>query len=265
MFYATMVISLITVVSSILMGQGFSQNASSLQASGANTTTICPPKAPKYTMSDVQTGFIITVFLTGLVSYLTFHLMKMAVESPNNRGRFGILRDSEGYGSLTNFQFLVWTFVFLFSIVWVYAVRIQGGVLTPTIGIPSNAWALMGVNTASAVVSKAITAGQQDKSQNLKAQNTRAHSLWTMFNEDDDGQPTLSRVQMFIWTLVSVAIYVWVLLALLIGPFVLNSSAYAATCYSSLSIPDVDPTLVTLMGLSHAAFLGRKYYSNHSS
>ena len=283
-FCATLVFSLTIVVYSMLIVPGFSQNGTALQVSGSNTTATCPAKAPGYTISVVETGFEITVVTAALVSYVTWLLVRKATTKV---GPLEILRDSDGYGSLTNFQFLVWTAVFLFSIVWVYTVRIQGGVLTPAIGIPSNALALMGVNTASAITSKAITANKENKSK-AKAEakkkpepsvatehannpspnpNTSGGqdkpSLWTMFNEDD-GRPTLARVQMFIWTLVSVAIYIAILVAMLVGPF-LNSHAFAATSFCALSIPDVDPTLVTLMGLSHAAFLGRKYYGTTSA
>jgi hypothetical protein len=209
--------------------------------------------------------------ITAFVSYITLGAIKRAREARNGSKKAppGILRDSDGNGSLTNFQFLIWTAVFLFSIVWVYTVRIQGGVLAPAIGIPLNALALMGVNTASAVTSKAITAHKQRKSMMAKARakkkgKDRNPSLWTMLDEDE-GRPTLARVQMFIWTLVSVAIYVGILFAMLVGPFVPNSNAFVAVPFCALSIPDVDPTLVTLMGLSHVAYLGRKYYSTTSA
>ena len=137
--------------------------------------------------------------------------------------------------------------------------------MSPAIGIPTNALALMGVNTASAVAGKAITAGKKRKANAKKTPKPTEpkRSLWTMFNEED-GRPTLARVQMFVWTIVSVAIYIGILVAMLFGPFVMNSKGLVATPFCSLSIPDVDATLVTLMGLSHAAYLGRKYYDNTS-
>ena len=63
------------------------------------------------------------------------------------------------------------------------------------------------------------------------------------------GKPSLSRFQMFGWTWISIAIYLFI---------------YGAeiTKYSndvvSLSIPDVFPIFVALMGLSEVVFLGAK-------
>lgn len=260
-FCATLVFSLMIVIYSMLIAPGFSQNGMVLQVSGSNTTATCTAKAPSYTVSVVKTGFLITVVIAAIVFCVTVLLVRKAT---TKKGPLEILRDSEGYGSLTNFQFLVWTAVFLFSIVWVYTVRIQGGVLTPAIGIPSNALLLMGVNTASAIGSKAITAGKQKDPKRERKEAPTGTSLWSMLNEDD-GRPSLARVQMFIWTLVSVTIYIATLFGLLVGPFVLNSNAFVATPFCALSIPDVDLSLVTLMGLSHAAFLGRKYYDTTSA
>jgi len=264
------------------MAPGFSQKDTVLQVSGSNTTATtttttattaaCPPKSPSYSFWTVLIGLGATLVFAIVVIFSTFQLMGLArtaiqQHSRHHRqgkqqqaGRWEILHDSEGYGSLTNFQFFLWTAVFLFSIVWVYAVRIQGGVLTPTVGWPSNALALMGVNTVSAVMSKAIDTNKQSKSKAIPKYKER--SLWTMFNEDD-GRPTLARVQMFIWTWVSVTIYIYILFTMFFGPF-LNSNVFVATPLCALTIPDVDPTLVTLMGLSHAAYLGKKYYTTPS-
>lgn len=159
-----------------------------------------------------------------------------------------LIQDEDGHPSLTNFQFLSWTLVFVFSLLWVYLTRIQGNELGFPPVLPTNTLVLMGINTASTIASRAI----KYKGAHLPAPN---ESLWKMLYEKQT--PSLARVQLFVWTLVSIIIYFVVLFSLIYGPFLLG---FPQQPLQNLSIPDVDPSLVTLMGLSHGAYLGRKYF-----
>jgi hypothetical protein len=62
-------------------------------------------------------------------------------------------------------------------------------------------------------------------------------------------KPTLSRFQMFAWTWIGIGIYLSVLF---------STVGETSTSVWNLSVPDIDPTLVVLMGLSQVAFLGLK-------
>lgn len=177
-----------------------------------------------------------------------------------------LLISSDGFYSLTNLQFLSWTVVFLFSLAWVYLVRIQGGVLGYIPQLPAATLALMGINTASALGSKAIAIGKPDiDEQNLTPEEKNSLKewrgrFWGMLYEDwtprEENHPDLTRVQFFLWTVASIIIYLVVLIGLMLGPYYWG---FAATPLTSLTIPDVDPSLVTLMGLSQGAYVGVKY------
>jgi hypothetical protein len=68
----------------------------------------------------------------------------------------------------------------------------------------------------------------------------------------ESGRPSLTRFQMFSWTVISVSIYCAQLFVTFLGPL------------SEMVMPDVDPIMVMLMGLSQAAYVGGKWISPSS-
>ncbi len=204
--------------------------------------------AEAYGFATVAIGAAGSVVISIALVWILSSLIKRADPKQHLRS---LLYDEKGYASLTHFQFVSWTFVFLFSLLWIYLVRIQGDVLGFPPGIPANTLILMGINTASAVASKAISGKRYGHLTKLPSKG----SLWKMLYESDE--PSLARAQLFLWTLASLIIYALILISIMFGPFLFN---FSQTPLSALGLPDVDPSLVTLMGLSHVGFLGRKYY-----
>lgn len=196
-------------------------------------------------LANVEWGAVISV----IVVIVIFVIVDRGIHR-YKKGQLlrSILQDKEGYYSLTKFQFLSWTVVFLFSLLWVYLVRMQGGVLTPIQALPTNTLVLMGINTGSALSSSAIR-GWPGKEEGRK-------DFWGILYSEDHHRPDLTRVQFFVWTVASIVIYVFILLGLMFGPYLFN---FPPVSLQTLSIPDVDPSLVTLMGLSHTAYVGAKY------
>jgi magnesium-transporting ATPase (P-type) len=213
-------------------------------------------------------GSVISLITTFLVFVVVWRLVvKVKASKEISKGLSAILRDKYGYASLTNFQFLVWTIVFLFSILLVYMVRIQSDVLAYVPSYPTAAMALMGVSTVSAIASKAIS---QKRGPPPAEPQSRPRSLWLMLCEESEDpkelEPSLARVQMFIWTIVSVLIYIYALIMLFLAPFLAPTyfklivpNILPSAC--NLTIPDIDPSLVTLMGLSQTAYIGKKYFA----
>ncbi len=213
----------------------------------------------EYGLLNVEFGLLISGAAAFFIMLVVRTVIKGAKASEGNanegvkEGLIDLLYDSKNYSSLTNFQFFAWTIVFLFSILWIYSIRIQGFVLTIPIQIPATALALMGINTGSAVASKGISNKKYTWS---SARMTK--EKWQMMLYEN-GSPSLARVQLFIWTLVGIFIYLWILATTLFSPFLFSNLDTIAL--NKLNIPDVDPTLVTLIGLSHTAYVGTKYYS----
>lgn len=213
-------------------------------------------------LANVEIGLLLSVLLAGViltVAYFAVH----SVTDPDTkkRGQLGdILKDKDSehreFYSLTNFQFTCWTVVFLFSLTWVYFVRISGNVLTSVPSLPTATLALMGINTVSAVASKSIGKGKV-----TKRNDDVRKSFWGMLYSEDNG-PDLTRIQFFIWTVISIIIYIYILGQLMLGPYLLNLPPVSL---QSLTIPDVDPSLVTLMGLSQVAYVGTKYVNRKAN
>ncbi len=205
----------------------------------------------EYGYWSVLYGLVESLIVSGIM-ILVLHILLRKAGGGSLRS---LLYDENGYASLSQFQFLTWTFVFLFSFLWIYFVRIQGDVLTFPPSIPIATLALMGLNTGSAVASKKISKHYKTQPQ------SKPGKLWNMLVEGADvsgtnSKPSLARVQLFVWTIISVMIYMAILVSMLSGPFLFG---FTQTPLSGLSLPDIDPSLVTLMGLSQVGFLGTKY------
>jgi hypothetical protein len=162
----------------------------------------------------------------------------------------------------------------IFAYVTIYSVKAIHGDYLPFSEIPPNLLILMGVSTGSMVASKAITGVQATQGtvkttknsgnpkasignqviQNMAAPNTvnqtRPIILKTSFDFkdlvcDDDGTVALDKIQMMAWTFIALVIY----LILIIQQVNAQGSYY---------LPNVDATLLILMGISHGAYLGKK-------
>lgn len=197
-------------------------------------------------LESVEIGFVLSAFVVGVLILIVYVGLNHGIL---RKSLLSILKDKKGYYSLTKFQFLCWTIVFLFSLLWVYLVRIQGGVFTPIdfLKQPGNTLALMGINTASALGGSAIK---------IKPAKNQRKDFWGVLYSEDTHNPDLTRAQFLIWTAVSILIYVAILVGQMVGPYFGLSPIVSLTM---LKIPDIDPSLVTLMGLSHVGYVGGKY------
>jgi IPT/TIG domain len=149
---------------------------------------------------------------------------------------------SDGRASTSKFQFYIWTAVGLFSYVQLYTVKALGGDCHPLEGFPRALLIAMGMSTLTLVSAKAITTslvsgGKIDKS------TDSANPLGGLI-QDDAGQPELMKIQLLAWTAIAVVVY-------LLQVF---TAALARKC----ELPDLDSSLVALMGLGHGAYLGKK-------
>jgi hypothetical protein len=166
-----------------------------------------------------------------------------------------IARDSAGYPSLARFQFLVWTIIILFGIFSINILRLypseQGqGSFTLQPGL----LALMGISVAVTPTSSYVSklkygdpSGEVLDNQALMKERKEKKFASMLF---ESGRPSLTRFQMFSWTIISVSIYC----AQLFNTFITVSP-------SNMTMPEVDPVMVMLMGLSQVAYVGGKWIS----
>ena len=164
-----------------------------------------------------------------------------------------IIRSNDMDPSLSVFQFFLWTIVLMFVVFSVYLIRMFGGVTEVISGPPPIALlALTGISFVTPFGSSLISSLRYPKTDTVikeiseGSQNVRP-PLGEMLREF--GKPSLSRFQMFGWTWISIVIYLFI---------------YGAEIWRdygnvvNLSVPDVFPILLALMGLSQSVFLGAK-------
>jgi hypothetical protein len=170
-----------------------------------------------------------------------------------------IIRDDNWYPSLSLFQFVIWTSIIAFLYFGVYLTRIFGGYIGFPPTPPSNLLTLMGISVAVPVVSNGVSTfkyGATGKDTTLSPQEIiKNHPLSTMLEENN--KPSLSRFQMFIWTWIGITIYLAIFFVMITKPGTLQA-------VENLHLPDIDPTLVLLMGLSQGAYVGGKLVASQS-
>ena len=110
--------------------------------------------------------------------------------------------------------------------------------------IPDNLLLALGLSTTTMLAAKGITSkyvkeGEIDKSASSEPKGGLFY--------DDDGYPDLSQIQLISWTVIGVGIFLLKTLSDVIG------STGAVT-----GLPDIDSTLLMLMGIGQGAYIGKK-------
>jgi len=173
-----------------------------------------------------------------------------AIVPPEHFILLRVLLDKTGqHASLSTFQFLMWTLLIAFLYITLWFLQFLNGNTSPPPIIPQNLLALMGISVAVPLVNKGIMEHKKSRSR-TEGEVYVEPSYASMLEED--GKPSFLRLQMFLWTIAAVVIYFWSFLTAAFSP---------AMTAGALGLPDVDPTLLFLMGLSQVGYLGSKAYS----
>lgn len=190
----------------------------------------------------------------GAVLLIMYAASKIIKRGNVNVKFLDIIRDKDWYPSLSIFQFFIWTFVVLFAFFGIYLFRVFSGITDPpTISdMPESLLILMGISFVVPVTSSGLSSIKYVSSVlgGPKPPKDKLPGYSTMLNEN--GKPTLTRFQMFSWTWISIAIYL-VILSSAVSEVVNNEISA-----KDLTLPDIDPALVVLMGISQGAYLGGK-------
>jgi len=177
---------------------------------------------------------------------------------------------ADGRPSTSKFQFLLWTVVVIFSFTGLFAARCRldsCDVLSDLNQWPAHLLIAMGLSAGTVVAAKGITSayvasGRIQKTEAPPPGTTlptpastpgttpptpsitrRGGGLFT----NDDGDPDLSKVQLLSWTLIAVGIYL----------IQVGARLHQGT-HSAMLLPDIDGSLMVLMGLGQGAYLGKK-------
>jgi len=175
------------------------------------------------------------------------------------------LRDDKEFPSLSRLQFFAWTSVVIFTFAWITFIRTFSGVPPFPGAIPDNVLAIMGISTGAALASTQVEKlNPASPTRKQMEDNTQWFDWGTLVDEftedttDKDAdpkpwnmRPSLGRFQMLAWTIISIGVYVAILLQSVYKVWIGGGAG-------TLAVPDLDSTLVVLMGLSQAGFVGSK-------
>jgi IPT/TIG domain len=161
-----------------------------------------------------------------------------------------LVEGADGRPSTSKFQFWLWTIVIIPTFCGLYAIRLVAHGPAVDGYWPRNLLIVMGMSVATTAAAKGITVGYIASDRLVKT-SVPSGSKWTLTTimQDDQGFPDLSKVQMLAWTLIAVVIY--------IAAVVQKFNAF------DWKLPDIDNSLMVLMGLGHGAYLGKKLTSQN--
>ncbi len=159
-----------------------------------------------------------------------------------------VIDGADGRPSTSKFQWTIWTAVVLFSYSAIYFARARNGFWDALPDVPPNILIVMGFSTTTMVVAKGITTQYVANGRVVKPAGNQGGLL-----SDDTGQSDLSKVQLVMWTLLAIGIY----LAIVVKQ-VSAVAAGSSVQGSNVGLPDIDASLMVLMGLAHGGYLGKK-------
>ena len=196
-------------------------------------------------------------FLIGAMALLVLWLLySMLGKDPNP---LEVVRGVDNRWSTSKLQFFLWTVMAIFSYASVYAALIGEGALakiaTQSIGslvnIPTNLLLAMGFSVTTALAAKGITVSQLNTQatakENVDTEDARLGDLV----KDDGGAIELTKVQMLGWTVIALGAYFAQVVSMVVR------LGYGSAPTGSV-LPNIDTSLMVLMGLGHAAYLAKK-------
>jgi len=183
-------------------------------------------------------------YVIGISSVVAlFLLYKIATKDSFSR----LYEGADGRPSTSKFQFFLWTVVVILTYTALYTVKLQNHQFDPITDLPQNLLIAIGMSVISASAAKAITVSYINTGRISKAPIAAGKGQFGDIFQDDSGVPDLSKTQIIAWTFISIATYLVV-----VGRHISMQDP---------RIPDIDSSLMALMGLGHAAYLGKKAVS----
>jgi hypothetical protein len=190
--------------------------------------------------------------LASWVLILALFLLFFVVVGHGFTGRAqGLLIDDRNKMSLSRLQMVLWTTIILSALLTVALTNIGQRADAPLgINVPGELWLLMGISTTSLVGSPLLKSTKMSDGKIETRDNLGQAEVADLFRGEElsnAGVLDMAKVQMFFFTLVLVLAY---------GAQLGNLFAHSLTPISSL--PNIDQSMVALLGISHAGYLANK-------
>jgi hypothetical protein len=159
-----------------------------------------------------------------------------------------IFQGFDGFGSTSKLQWFLWLMAILFAYAAIWTLRALQGNYSALSAIPVNLLTVLGFSTGTAAAAKGITsafvqAGKVTKSG--AAASAPPANTGGIF-QDDGGSPELAKIQMMGFTIIAIGIF----LATVVHQIAVGDV--------TAGLPNIDSSLMVLMGISQGGYLGKK-------
>jgi hypothetical protein len=165
--------------------------------------------------------------------------------------RQGLLIDERFKMSLSRLQMVLWTLVILSGLLTMALTNIGRNNPAPLdITVPTQVWVLLGISTTSLIGSPLLKSNKMAEGKIDTRPDLEEASVADLFRGEEKSNHDvldLAKVQMFFFTLVLVLVY-----AVMLGSLFINTTG------ALKALPDMDPSMTTLLGISHAGYLANK-------
>lgn len=186
--------------------------------------------------------------LIGLAAIVVLYVIAALMTKSPNPSK--LVNGKDGKPSTSKFQWAVWLVVILFSYIFLWFIRTRTGDWNVSATIPSHLLTVLGFSTLTAVGAKGIVVGYTGAGSLAKGdatdRATKTASRKGGLLVDDNGAPELAKVQMVAFTLVAVGIFLYAVYH------------QATGSHPPAQLPDIDASLLVLMGISQGGYLGKK-------
>jgi hypothetical protein len=216
-------------------------------------------------VTTVTTGWKWIAVLIGLGVLLLLYLV---VGLTSGWNPLKLVQGADGPSSTSKFQWLVWLVVILFSYSTLWVLKAKQGDWTAITDVPNHVLTVLGLSTVTMAAAKGITYGYtvSGRSTTKSALTPAPGSAAAVGNasattptvtasptggltQDDNGAPDLSKIQMLGFTFVAV------------GIFIASVVHQIASTPPITALPDIDTSLLVLMGLSQGGYVAKKIVS----
>jgi hypothetical protein len=196
-----------------------------------------------------------SIYISWVISAIVLILSAGWVGYSAKKNMLGILLDSRGRFSLSQFQVVLWTILIFSLLSGTFIARLLNGVDDPfNITIPDQLLVVMGISIGSTAAATAIKAAKDlDPNVTIKdANNTNPQLSQVYMVEEGKGPDNTVDIAKFqhLWLILIVA-----------GAYMLTAIAVISRLTTPADfnmLPGFDNTMVTLLAISHAGYLAGK-------
>jgi len=211
---------------------------------------------------------------SGLGLLVLLYLATMVASGKGNPWQ--LVEGADGSASTSKFQWFLWLIVILFGYTALWVLRAEQGNFSALSEVPVNLLTVLGFSTGTAAAAKGITSGYVQSGRVVKAPPSQvpagaapagaaaapagaaaagaaaapASGGATVGNggilQDDSGVPELAKIQMVGFTFIA------------IGIFLITVIHQIVTGNVTAGLPNIDSSLMVLMGISQGGYLGKK-------